>query len=124
MGMLVAIPTTGNDLDGQIEERFGRCPRFIIADPESLEFRVMVNPALTQSGGAGVRAAQAVVDSGADAVIAGEIGPKAYQVLERAGIRMFTKVTGTVKDSLAMLSFDGPVEAEGPTVPARHEHKG
>ena len=119
--MLVAIPTNGNDLLGMVDERFGRCARFLLVDSETMEFQVIANPGAVQSGGAGVTAAQTVIDQGARVVIAGEVGPKAYDVLERAGIRIYARITGNARDAMDLLSTKMAEGAEGPTRPPRHQ---
>ncbi len=119
--MLVAIPTNGNDLSGMVDERFGRCARFLLVDSETMEFQVIANPAAMQSGGAGVTAAQIVIDQGARAVLAGEVGPKAYDVLERAGVMIYARITGNARDAMDLLSTKMAEGAEGPTRPPRHQ---
>ena len=118
--MLVAIPTNGDDLSGRVDERFGRCARFILVDPETKEFKVVANPAAVQSGGAGITAAQTVVDQGADVVIAGDVGPNAFSVLERARIKVYSRVSGTITDALGLLSSEQTELAGAATGPARH----
>ena len=118
--MRIGIPTSGNDLSGEVEQRFGRCQRFLIVDSGTMDFHVVDNSALAMGGGAGVRAAQQVVDEGVEAVIAGEVGPKAYEVLERAHIKVYARVTGTVKDAIDLVRSDMAKGADGPTGPARH----
>ena len=116
----MAIPTSGGDLSSEVEQRFGRCPRVLIVDTDTREFQVVENVAAMQGGGAGVRAAQTVVDHGVKAVIAGEVGPKAYDVLAAAGIRVYARFTGRAMDALDMLASDMAAGADGPTGPARH----
>jgi len=36
--MKIAISATGPSLDDEVESRFGRCPYFIIADPDTMQF--------------------------------------------------------------------------------------
>lgn len=118
--MKIAVPTSGNDLNADVDQRFGRCPRFLIVESETMEFRVVVNPAALQGGGAGTRAAQLVIDAGAKVVLAGEVGPNAYDVLERAGIRVVARVNGNVQDALDLLNAEMAENTDGPTVPAHH----
>jgi predicted Fe-Mo cluster-binding NifX family protein len=98
--MKIAISATGASLDADTEPRFGRCSYFIIADPETLEFEAMNNAAAMAAGGAGISAAQAIVDEGVQAVLTGNCGPNAYQVLSAAGIQIMTGVSGKVKDAI------------------------
>lgn len=96
--MKIAISAAGAGLDAEAEPRFGRCPYFIIADPETLEFETMDNSAAMAAGGAGISAAQAIVNKGVQVVLTGNCGPNAYQVLSAAGIQVVTGVSGKVKD--------------------------
>ncbi len=118
--MKIGIPTRGNDLSADVEQRFGRCPMFLIVDSATMDFHLVDNSAALMGGGAGVRAAQQVVDEGVDAVIAGEVGPKAYEVLDRANIKVYARVTGSARDAIDMVMSDMAQGADGPTGPARH----
>jgi predicted Fe-Mo cluster-binding NifX family protein len=63
--------------------------------------------------------AQNVIYSGASAVITGQIGPRAYDVLTAAGIEVYLARSGTVADAVQDLC-DGRLEKlVGPTA-ARH----
>lgn len=118
--MKVAIPTRGTDLSAEVESRFGRCPRFLIVESGTMEFSLVDNSAAAMGGGAGVRAAQLVIDQGVEAVIAGEVGPKAYDVLERANVKVYARITGRAGDAMEMLRSEMAQSVDGPTGPARH----
>jgi predicted Fe-Mo cluster-binding NifX family protein len=98
--MKIAISAAGASLDADTEPRFGRCPYFIIADPETLEFEAMNNSAAMAAGGAGISAAQAIADRGVQAVLTGHCGPNAHQVLSAAGIRIITGISGKVREAI------------------------
>jgi predicted Fe-Mo cluster-binding NifX family protein len=98
--MNIAISATAPDINADIDPRFGRCPRFVIVDTDTLEFKSVENSAATAGGGAGIAAAQAITRDKIDAVITGNCGPNAYQVLEAAGIKVITGVSGKVKDAI------------------------
>jgi predicted Fe-Mo cluster-binding NifX family protein len=98
--MKIAISASGKTLEGMIDPRFGRCQYFIFADPDTLQFEAIDNPGLMASGGAGIATAQAIASRGAEAVITGNCGPNAYQVLSAAGIKTVTGATGIVKDAI------------------------
>ncbi|MBE0479994.1 MAG: NifB/NifX family molybdenum-iron cluster-binding protein [Dehalococcoidia bacterium] len=98
--MRVAISSTGPGLDAEVDPRFGRCRYFIIADPETEEFETVENSSAMAGGGAGISAAQEIVDRGVQAVLTGNCGPNAYQVLSSAGIQVLTGVSGTVKNAI------------------------
>jgi len=84
--MKVAISSTGPGLDSEVDPRFGRCQYFIIGDTETMEHGVMDNSSAMAAGGAGISAAQAIVDKGVQALLTGNCGPNAYEVLSSAGI--------------------------------------
>jgi predicted Fe-Mo cluster-binding NifX family protein len=96
--MKIAISAAGRNLDAETDPRFGRCAYFIIVDPETMEFEVVDNSGAMAAGGAGVSAAQAVVDKGVQALLTGNCGPNAYQVLSSAGIQLITGVFGKIRD--------------------------
>lgn len=98
--MKIAISAAGQDLDTQVDPRFGRCQYFILVDSETMEFEAMANSGVSASGGAGIAAAQQIADKGAQAVLTGNCGPNAYNVLNAAGIPVFTGVSGTIKDAV------------------------
>ena len=98
--MKIAISATGTDLAAQVDPRFGRCQHFIIFDPETLQHEALDNSNAMAGGGAGIAAAQMIVDRGVRAVLTGNCGPNAYQVLSAAGIQVITDVTGTVQEAI------------------------
>jgi predicted Fe-Mo cluster-binding NifX family protein len=96
----IAVSASGQSMDAEVDPRFGRCPFFIIADPETMEFEVLDNSGASEAGGAGISAAQKIVEKGVQAVLTGNCGPNACQVLSSAGIRVVTGVSGKVKDAI------------------------
>lgn len=96
--MRIAISAIGPSLDAEVDPRFGRCRYFIIADPETMKFEVMDNSSAMAAGGAGISAAQIVANKNVQAVLTGNCGPNAYQVLSSAGIQVITGVSGSVED--------------------------
>lgn len=96
--MRIAISANGSTLDAEVDPRFGRCQYFIIADPETMEFEAVDNSSAMAAGGAGISAAQMIADKGVKAVLTGNCGPNAYQVLSPAGIQVITGVSGKAKD--------------------------
>ena len=98
--MKVAVSATGPSLDSPIDPRFGRCQYLLIVDSGSLEFEAVENPAVMAPGGAGIQAAELVGQMGAGAVITGNCGPNAYQVLSAAGIDVFVGASGSVREAI------------------------
>ncbi|TFG68378.1 MAG: hypothetical protein E4H27_08015 [Anaerolineales bacterium] len=98
--MLIVIPSEGNNLEAATSAVFGRCQTFIIVDPETLDFEAIPNPALGASGGAGVQAAQTVLQNNVTAVIAPNLGPNAFSVIQAAGVQAYFLQAGTVQQNI------------------------
>ena len=102
--MKVGVSATGSDLGARVDDRFGRCAWFLIVDSDSLELNFLQNRHAEEGMGAGVAAAKDLIDEHVDAVISGQVGPKAYEVLKAVNIDIFL-VSGsiTVEDALERL---------------------
>lgn len=98
--MKVGITARGNNLDSEVDPRFGRCEYFIIVDSDSLEFEVIENFSMEAASGAGVQSGQLVATKGVEAILTGNIGPNAFQVLQAAGIKVITGVSGKVREAI------------------------
>ena len=94
------MPLSPTELTAQVDPRFGRCQHFIIIDPDTMEFESITNSGASSGGGAGIAAAQQIVGVGVQAVLTGNCGPNAFDVLEAAGIKVMTGVAGTVQDAV------------------------
>lgn len=98
--MKLVISATGSSLDAEVDPRFGRCRDFLIVDPDTMEFEVVQNSGASAGGGAGVLTAQDIAAKGVDAVLTGNCGPNAYQVLAAAGVKVVTGVSGSVREAV------------------------
>ena len=98
--MKLAISSTGPRPDDQIDLRFGRCRYFALVDSETDIFEFFDNEAAASRGGAGLQAAQMLTEAGVKAVITGNIGSNAINVLEAAGIKAYHCGPGTVRTAL------------------------
>ncbi len=101
--MKVAISAVGSSLDAAIDQRFGRAAFLLIVDTETNTLISAINNTenANAASGAGVSAGQSVCNAGAEIVITGNVGPKAFQVLNAAGIKVFTGASGAVKNAIA-----------------------
>lgn len=99
--MKIAVTSQGTELSSPVDPRFGRAKYFLIFDTETDAAEVCDNDQnLNAPQGAGIQAARAVVEQGAQAVITGNVGPKAFATLQAAGVDVFTQATGTVRQAL------------------------
>ena len=99
--MKIAVSAEGSSLDAPVDPRFGRAAYFILVDSESGEVEALLNASASEGHGAGVQAAQFVVQQGVEAIIAGRIGPNAFQVIDASGIDVYTSQSGTVAENVA-----------------------
>jgi predicted Fe-Mo cluster-binding NifX family protein len=98
--MKIGISAIGPGLDAEIDPRFGRCPYFIMIDPDTMKFETIENSGAFSSGGAGIATAQLVASNGITVLITGSCGPNAYQVLETASIKVITGASGKVGEAI------------------------
>lgn len=97
--MRLAISSTGKDLDSNLDPRFGRAAYYIIVDAETMDFETVENAQnLNLPQGAGIQAGKTIADHHADTLITGHCGPKAFKVLQRAGVKIYTGAGGRVAD--------------------------
>ena len=100
--MKIAVSSEGEKLHDNIDQRFGRCKYFLIInidEKEVGEFETVENQGATQGHGAGIKAAQQIGDLKVEAVITGQIGPNATDVLEKLNIKAYS-ASGTITDAL------------------------
>jgi predicted Fe-Mo cluster-binding NifX family protein len=103
--MILLISAQQPQLDSQIDNRFGRSHWLIKLDTETKQWEALANPGVSQSGGAGVAAAQFVIDKNVDIVISGDFGPNAASAFRAAKIEMRTFTADTFSVQQAVDNF-------------------
>ena len=99
--MKIAFSTSGNDLNAPLDTRFGRAAKFLIFDTESQSVALVDNTQnLTAAQGAGIQSAQNIARLGVSALVSGHCGPKAFRVLQAAGIKIYNSSAATVQEAL------------------------
>ena len=100
--MKLALTTPGENLDSKLDPSFGRPKNFLIFDFERQTSTLISNQQnLNAAQGAGIQAAQTIVKAGAQALITGHCGPKAFRVLEAAGVKVYNTDAPTIAEALA-----------------------
>ena len=96
--MKIAVSSNGENLDAQLDPRFGRCAYFLLVNPEDMSVEAFNNESAAQGGGAGIQAAQFLASKKVAAVITGNCGPNAVRTLSAAGIKLFGGQAGSVRE--------------------------
>ncbi len=122
--MKIAISSTGTTLENMVDPRFGRCQYFIYVDPETLQFEASDNSNAMAGGGAGIATAQSIAAKGVEAVLTGNCGPNAYQVLSAAGIKVITGVSGKIRDVVENYKTGKYQESSQANVPDHYGNRG
>ena len=87
--MKFAIPVEDKSMENNVCMSFGRAPYFLIYDTDSKEKIFIDNSGAASQGGAGIKAAQTVVDSNAGALFTHRCGENAAEVLKSANIKIY-----------------------------------
>lgn len=98
--MKICVSSNDNSTDSTLDARFGRAAYFIISDTDTKGYEIIENNAAISGGGAGIASGQLMVDKGVNAVITGNVGPNAMNVLKAAGIEIFKGAPVSVKENL------------------------
>ena len=98
--MKIAIPVDEKTLESNVCVSFGRTPYFLIYDVETKESIFIDNSAAASTGGAGIKAAQIIVDNKADVLLTPRLGENAAEVLKPAEIKNYKTITGSAKDNI------------------------
>ena len=98
--MKIAIPVDEKSLDSNVCVSFGRTPYFLIYDVDTKESVFLDNSAAASTGGAGMKAAQTIVDNKANILLTPRCGENAAEVLKSADIEIFKTTSASVKDNI------------------------
>lgn len=96
--MKIAIPVDENKQEVCVS--FARAPYFMYYDTETKETIVKDNPAAEAAGGAGLKAAQALVDEKCDVLLTVRCGENAAEVLQAAKIQIYKTTGSDAKDNI------------------------
>ena len=99
--MKIAIPVDEKALESSVCASFGRTPYFLIYDIETKESIFIDNSAAASTGGAGIKAAQTIVDNKVNALLTPRCGQNAAAVIKSADIKIFKTASASVKDNIA-----------------------
>ena len=87
--MKIAISAKGKITDDLIDMRFGRCEHFQIHDTETKEVQILENLGKCANGGAGIVAANQLIDEKVNVIITGNLGPNAFKLIDVAHVKSY-----------------------------------
>ncbi|MFH1195831.1 MAG: NifB/NifX family molybdenum-iron cluster-binding protein [bacterium] len=95
--MKIAVTSTGGSMDALVSEQFGRCQYFLIVDSETMKFEAVSNLGEQLQSGAGPKAAEIIINKGAEVLLTGRVGDKAEETLKKGGVKIIDGFKGAVK---------------------------
>jgi predicted Fe-Mo cluster-binding NifX family protein len=98
--MKIAIPADKNSLSADVYASLARAPFFAIYDTDTTGVEFIDNSAASSQGGAGIKAAQILVDSHVDVLITPRCGQNAADAINAAKIQMYKSIDHTISDNL------------------------
>lgn len=118
--MKVVVTASGPDLNSPVDPRFGRARYFILVDTDTRQFSAHDNSDTAEAlQGAGTQSAQRAVALGAEAILTGNVGPKAFVGLRAAGIPVYSGASGTVQQAIDEFCSGRLGKSEQPNVQGR-----
>jgi len=121
--MKICITADGNNLEANVDPRFGRCAYFMLYDTETDTFEIIPNTNATGMGGVGIQNATMMAEKGVEVIITGNLGPNAARVLQQASIKAVTGVSGKIKDAVENFK-KGSLKASATATPTVLPHSG
>lgn len=98
--MKIAIPVDDKNMETNVYQSFGRTPYFLIYDTETKESVFIDNSAAASQGGAGIKAAQTIVDSKVSAIITPRCGENAAEVIKSADIKIYKTKDTSIRNNI------------------------
>jgi len=102
--MKILLPVETKETKSMVCPSFGRSPLFLIYNTDTKEELYVDNSAADSAGGAGIKAAQIVVDLKVDILITPRIGKNAADVIEAAKIKMLQSLPLSIEENLIRFS--------------------
>ncbi|HZK44041.1 MAG TPA: NifB/NifX family molybdenum-iron cluster-binding protein [Syntrophomonadaceae bacterium] len=121
--MKISIPVDDKNMNAGVSRSFGRAPYFLFYDTESKESTFLNNSAADSRGGAGIKAAQAIVDNKAEVLLTPRCGENAAEVLGTANIKLYKTINDSIEDNIKAYS-DGKLTLLNDIHPGLHNGGG
>jgi len=112
----IAVTSEGPGLDDQVDPRFGRAAGFVVVDLDTMDTQYIDNgQSQVMAQGAGIQAAELIARAGANWLLTGYVGPKAFQALTAARIKIGQNLEGlTVREAVERFKSGSLQMADSP----------
>lgn len=115
--MIIGIPVDEKTMDGKVSTNFGRTAFFLLYNMENDEATFIENEAINAQGGAGIKAAQVLVDNQVDVLISPRLGKNAFEVADGAKITVYETNGPSIQENIKALK-------DGKLSPLNEIHEG
>ena len=115
--MKIGISATGRTIEeSDIDTTIHRCAFFLIIDTKTNSLKALINTIRGRPSEIGAMVGQIVANEGIDAVITIDIGPRAFEMFERYGIKVY-RAEGKINDAIQQLEEGKLSEITKATIP-------
>lgn len=121
--MRILIPVDEQVKDTDVCMSFGRAPYYLIYNTEDSTYEFIKNIAATSPGGAGIQAAQIVVDSQAQVLLTPRCGKNAADIILGANMKVYKTLNPSVQYNIKAF-LDGQLNPLTEIHPGYHNHGG
>lgn len=101
--MKIAIPVSEKNLESEVYPSFGRAPYFLFHNTLTKETYYHDNKDVASQSGAGIRAAQVIVDNSAEALVTPHCGENAKGILCKSEVLIYKSDPGTAQQNIDAL---------------------
>lgn len=115
--VIIAIASTGKDINSPVSYLFGRAPFYIVCDRAKKTYKAVPNTFMDAQHAAGLRSAQMLVRMNVDVVLGNNVGFEPFRVFDVARIEVYTDIHGTAWQALNDFP-DGLTKLTAENVPA------
>lgn len=98
--MIIGVPVDEKSIQSQVSDNFGRANFFLIYDDEKDKSTFLKNTAKDSQGGAGIEAAQILLDKNIDILITPRCGKNAAKVLESGDIELYKSLSKSIENNI------------------------
>lgn len=114
---MIAVSSSGPDINSPISEFVGRAPYYIVYHLQKRTFLTVSNPYVNEAHAVGLRAAALLKAKGAGIVICKNIGPEPSKKFNEYRIAVYMGASGTVSDGIRQYKSNQLILTTKPNVP-------